>query len=238
MGRIYIKYKNWGQRKEKACYMMENVQSRGVKIILVRHGETEWNRLHRFQGRSDIPLNQKGNNQAHALALALKEEAITTIYSSPLERAMETASHIRQFHSSVLLIEEPGLIEMDLGEFEGMEGWRWKVEHQDFRKAWEAKPATLSMPGGESLQDVQKRVVATLMEISEPYDPGSTLLICSHNFVIVSLLCFASGIPLDRFREMRQDTAAMNVIYRNGGVFQVDKINDRKHLVSCHASDV
>ncbi len=209
---------------------MENIQQPGTKIILVRHGETEWNRLHRFQGLSDIPLNEKGNSQARSLALALKDEVITSIYSSPLKRAMETASHIGSFHSKTPLIKEPGLMEMDLGDFEGMEGRRWKEEHQDFRKAWEEKPATLSMPGGESLQDVQERAVATLMRISELYDSGSTLLICSHNFVIVSLLCFASGISLDRFREMRQDTAALNVMYTNGADFHVEKVNDRQHL--------
>lgn len=211
---------------------MTNIQPPGIKIMLVRHGETEWNRLHRFQGRSDIPLNQKGNSQAYALALALKNEAITAIYSSPLERAMEMASHIRQYHPATPLINESGFLEMDLGDFEGMEGKQWKVEHQDFRKAWEDKPGTLAMPGGESLQDVQHRAVDALKGISGIYAPGSTLVICSHNFVIVSLLCFAAGISLDRFREMRQETAALNVMYMNGADFQVETVNDCQHLLS------
>ncbi len=104
----------------------------GNRILLVRHGETEWNRLHRFQGRSDIPLNPKGNHQARALGLALKKETITAIYSSPLERAVETASHIAQFHPSVPLMKESGLIEMDLGDFEGQEAHQWKKKHPAF----------------------------------------------------------------------------------------------------------
>jgi len=209
---------------------MKTIRTSGQRIILIRHGETEWNRLHRFQGRSDIPLNPKGNNQASALALALKNETITAIYSSPLERAIETASHIGRFHPSTPLIKEPGLVEMDLGDFEGMEGQQWALQHQDFRKAWEKHPATLTMPGGESLQEVQHRVVDTLNRISEPYGPDCTLLICSHNFVIVSLLCFASKIPLDQFRQLRQETAALNILYKDGTDFQVEKVNDCRHL--------
>jgi broad specificity phosphatase PhoE len=209
---------------------VKTTKQSGKRIILIRHGETGWNRLHRFQGRSDLPLNQKGNKQARALALALKNEAITVIYSSPLGRAIETAFHIGRFHPSAPLIKESGLMEMDLGDFEGMEAQRWATQHQDFRKVWEKNPATLAMPGGESLKEVQQRAVDTLERISEPYDPGSTLLICSHNFVIVSLLCFASKTSLDQFRELRQDTAALNIIYKDGEDFQVEKVNDCRHL--------
>jgi len=209
---------------------MKTEKPSGNRIILIRHGETEWNRLHRFQGRSDIPLNPKGNEQASALALALKNETITAIYSSPLERAIETASHIGRFHPSTPLIKESGLKEMDLGDFEGMEAKQWVLQHQDFRKAWEENPATLNMPGGESLQEVQYRAIDTLNRISEPYGPDCTLLICSHNFVIISLLCFASKIPLDQFRELRQDTAALSILYKDGTDFQVEKVNDRRHL--------
>ena len=202
----------------------------GNRIILIRHGETEWNRLHRFQGRSDIPLNLKGNDQARALALALKNETIAAIYSSPLTRAIETACHIGRFHPSTPLIKEAGLIEMDLGDFEGMDAQQWAVQHLDFRKAWENSPAALAMPGGESLLDVQQRAVAALKRISEPYGRDSTLLLCSHNFVIISLLCFASNVSLDQFRQWRQDTAALSILYKDGTVFQVEKVNDRRHL--------
>lgn len=206
------------------------MQRSGKRIILIRHGETEWNRLHRFQGRSDVPLNPKGHEQARALALALKEETITAIHSSPLMRAIETAGHIRGFHPSTPLIKEPGLMEMNLGDFEGMEAQHWAAQYQEFRDTWQKSPATLAMPGGESLQEVQLRAVDALTKISDSSPPDSTLLICSHNFVIVSLLCFASKTSLDQFREMRQDTAALNIICAKGTNFQVEKINDKSHL--------
>ena len=85
-----------------------------MKIFLVRHGETEWNRINRFQGISDIPLNTKGKAQVEALAQALKDETIDVVYSSPLIRARETAKAIRHFHLSSLYFEEEGLKEMDL----------------------------------------------------------------------------------------------------------------------------
>lgn len=209
---------------------MANSRPQDKRIILVRHGETEWNRLRRFQGRSDLPLNQKGNAQARALALALKDETLTAIYSSPLERALETARRIGRLHPATPLFKEPGLMEMDLGEFEGMEAQRWAAEHRDFRRAWEEKPATLPMPGGESLWEVQQRAVEALVRISESHQSGSTLLLCAHNFVIACLLCFASGTDLDRFRELRQDTAALNVIYQDGEAFYLERVNDCRHL--------
>src|SRR5512139_1680547 len=105
--------------------MVDPTKPSGTRILLVRHGETEWNRTHRFQGRSDVPLNERGKDQGYALALALKDEAIKGIYSSPLTRAIETARLIKVFHPSVFLFEEDGLIEMDLGEFDGMDAVDW-----------------------------------------------------------------------------------------------------------------
>jgi len=210
--------------------MVKIVKSTGIQIILVRHGETEWNRVHRFQGRSDIPLNRKGKEQAHALALALKNKPITAIYTSPLMRAVETARHMGRFHPSTPLLKESGLMEMNLGDFEGMEVRQWAGKYQDFRKAWGGNPSALTMPGGESLQEVQQRAIDTLERISQPYDPGSTLLICSHNFVIVSLLCYASNTSLDRFRDWKQDNAALNIIYKDEQHFQVERVNERGHL--------
>jgi broad specificity phosphatase PhoE len=203
----------------------------GQRIFLIRHGETEWNRLRRFQGHSDLPLNSKGQSQAQALAQTLKNNSINAIYSSPLKRAVETAIHIGTFHPSTPLIKESGLKEMNLGEFEGVDAQQWAAQHQEFRKAWEENPADLAIPGGESLRKVQMRAIDAFERISESHEPDSTLLICSHTFVIVSLLCFVSKIPLNQFRESRQNTAALNIFYKNGMDYQVKRINDCRHLL-------
>lgn len=212
--------------------MSKNLLHTDKRIILIRHGETEWNRLHRFQGRSDIPLNETGHMQARALAHALRNEDITAIYTSPLRRAVDTARHVARFHPSLTLLEDAGLLEMDLGDFEGMAGQKWATSYPQFRTQWESSPASLAMPGGESLADVQLRAVQTLTRISGNSLPGSTVVLCSHNFVIVALLCFAADISLDRFREMRQDTASLNVLFSDGRAWRLGTVNDRRHLQS------
>jgi len=210
--------------------LKKKTESSAIKILLVRHGETSWNLEGRFQGRSDVPLNQKGKEQANALAFALRGESLTAIYSSPLVRAKETARLIKAFHPSVPLYEEEGLSEMDLGEFEGIDGPRWVEQYAEFRTAWKQNPASVRMPGGESLQEVQARAMSALERIAGSYPSESTLLFCSHNFVILTILCHALEIPLDRFRELRQGTAALNVLYKQGERLRAEVVNDRSHL--------
>jgi broad specificity phosphatase PhoE len=219
--------------------MVNYNKSSGIRILLIRHGETSWNRVHRFQGRrNDLPLNQNGREQANALALALRNESLQAIYSSPVVRAKETACLIKAFHPSVPLFEEEGLVEMDLGEFEGMEVQDWAVQYPDFRKAWQETPASVRMPGGESLQEVQNRAIDALERITKIYPTGSTLLICSHNFVNLTLLCYALQIPLNRFRELRQETAALNVLYMQGQRLWAELVNDCSHLKKLDRSKV
>lgn len=217
--------------------MLNNIESSGTRILLIRHGETDWNRIHRFQGRSDLPLNQKGKDQAHALALALKDESLTAIYSSPLIRTLETARLIKVFHPSIPLFEEEGLVEMNLGEFEGMEAQRWAAEYPDFLRTWQETPASVTMPGGESLQEVQTRAIGTLERITKLYPTESTLLLCSHNFVNLTMLCYALRVPLDRFREVRQETAALNVLYMQGQRLWAKVVNERSYLKRSNGSE-
>jgi phosphoserine phosphatase len=210
--------------------MTKSIKSSATRILLIRHGETDWNRIHRFQGRSDLPLNKKGREQARAVAMALRHESIMAVYTSPLVRAIETARLITMSHPSTPVVEEAGLIEMDLGDFDGMEARQWAAQFRDFRKTWQENPASLKMPGGESLKDVQTRAINTLEQIITMYPPGSTLVICSHNFVNLTLLCHALELSLNRFRELHQDTAAISVLYKHGSRLWAEVVNDRSHL--------
>ena len=210
--------------------MDPNSDSSCIRLLLVRHGETDWNRSRRFQGRSDLPLNETGRDQARALAAALKDESFAAIYSSPLGRAMETARLIGGFHPLVPIFAEEGLVEMDLGELEGMEGAHWAQHYPDFRRAWLENPALVTMPGGESLREVQDRALTALGRITTLYPPGTTLLLCSHSFVNLTLLCHGLNLPLSRMRELRQETAALNILYREGERLRAEVVNDRSHL--------
>jgi broad specificity phosphatase PhoE len=202
----------------------------GIRILLVRHGETDWNKAHRFQGRSDVPLNSTGRDQAHALAVALRRESITAIYSSHLVRALETAQIIKTYHPTAPLIQDEGLAEMDLGDFEGMLVQQWAEKYPDFRKDWLEAPLSVSMPGGETIQEVQRRVIDTLERITMRYQPESTLLICGHNFVNRTILCRALNLSLDKFRELQQETAALNILYKCGDQWHAEAVNERLHL--------
>jgi len=177
-----------------------------------------------------LPLNENGRDQARALARALRDEPLTAIYSSPLARARETARLIGVFHPLVPIFEEERLVEMHLGELEGLDGARWAERYPELRKAWLEDPAGISMPGGESLREVQERALRAVGCITGGYPPGSTLLLCSHSFVNLTLVCHGLGIPLDRMRELRQETAALNVLYWEGERLRAEVVNDRSHL--------
>ena len=213
--------------------MPEKNNINGIRIFLARHGQTEWNRTGLFQGRSDVPLNDKGKAQVQALGLALKNTPFTAIYASPLSRAMETAESIGAHHPEIPIIKEEGFIEMELADFDGMEARKWMADHADFAKAWRDSPGRVRMPGpgGECLEEVQARALTALEKISRSHPAGSTLLICSHNFVILSILCRAKGISLDRFRQLKQDTAAYSVIRIQAKQYAVEIMNERSHLL-------
>ncbi len=208
--------------------MLEKTEAQGTRIFLVRHGQTEWNRTHKFQGRSDVPLNDEGRKQVKATAMVLKDIAFDAVYASPLSRAVETAKLILSYHPSLPLIEEEGFIEMELGDFDGMEAQQWMTDYQDFMKAWRDNPGKMKMPGpnGECLEEVQARAIKALDDIVSRYGSDSTLLICSHNFVILSILCKAKGISLNQFRTLRQDTAAFSVIRKSGDQYTVEIMNE------------
>ena len=212
--------------------MPEKNTTTGIRIFLARHGQTEWNRTGRFQGRSDVPLNDKGKEQVQALGLALKNTPYTAIYASPLSRAMETAESIGAWHPEIPIIREDGFVEMELADFDGMDARKWMSDHAGFAKAWRDNPGGVRMPGpgGECLEEVQARALTALEKISQSHPSDSTLLICSHNFVILSILCKAKGISLDQFRELKQDTAAYSVIRRQGKQYAVEIMNERSHL--------
>lgn len=130
------------------------------------------------------------------------------------------------------MTEVEGLIEMELGDFDGMEASRWMTDYADFMRAWRDNPGKVRMPGpnGECLEEVQIRAMNALEGIVASAPRGSTLLVCSHNFVILSILCEVQEISLDHFRKLRQDTAAYSVICRRGKGYDLETMNERSHL--------
>lgn len=163
------------------------------------------------------------------MAGMLRDEPITAVYASPLIRALETARRIKAYHPRALLIEESGLTEMDLGEFDGMAAKDWARQNPDFMKSWRENPGKLKMPGGENLEEVQERAVQTLNRIIHGHPRNSTILICSHNFVILSILCHAKGLALDGFRDLHQANGAMSIIHITEHGMDVVAMDQRPH---------
>lgn len=208
--------------------MKSPINERILRIALVRHGETSWNRARRFQGRSNVALNEKGRAQARAIALNLREEPLIAIYSSPISRAIETAEAVNCYHQ-VPLQQRDGLMEMNFGDFDGMLADDFSRDQPDFLRKWFEDPAAVRMPNGESLQEVQVRSWAVMEEIVKKHYEGS-VLVCGHNFVNTVLLCNILGLELTNFRRLRQSLGAVSIIERTRGLYSMVCVNDTCHL--------
>jgi broad specificity phosphatase PhoE len=199
-------------------------------LILVRHGETEHNRQSLALGRADVPLNEKGIRQAAALEFALAEEKIAAIYASPLQRAVETARRIAAPHDLTTTVDER-LIEMDIGDLEGLTGPEMVEQHPDLMHNWGGpRGVTYRMPGSdETLVDVQARARAAVEHLLARH-ADETVVAVTHNFVILATLAWLLTIELAEFRRLRQSVAAISSVQLAGARVQVITLNDTSHL--------
>jgi len=197
-----------------------------MELILIRHGETLWNKEGRIQGTSDIELSDAGMQQARLLALSLKDQAICAIHASPLKRALKTAEIINEFHRKEIQIHSD-LMEMDQGDFEGFSFKELMACEKEFLNKWIADPASVKMPHGESLNQLQGRAwraVETIMNKEE------NALVVAHNFTIAAILCRIRKISLSEFRSACVDTASKTIVRFQNGEAEIVALNDRSHL--------
>ena len=200
-----------------------------MKLILVRHGETETNRLGRIQGVSHTPLNERGLEQAAAVARALLPDAPFTLYASPLRRARQTAEAIVR-RAGVSAILEDGLIEMDVGEFEGLTGRQLRERFQDVMRAWDEDAFQTTMPGGESLATVRDRAWNTVMNLANRHG-AETVVAVTHNFTIQMILCTALGMPPNNFRRLRVDLGSITRLDVSAERTVQVSVNETQHLL-------
>lgn len=151
-----------------------------MQLIIIRHGETLWNKEGRVQGISDIELNPVGIEQARLLALSLKDYPIGVIHTSPLKRALKTAEVINESHQKEIHIHDD-LMEINPGDFEGMYYKELAACEKDFLNKWIANPASVKMPNGESLTQLQERAWRVVERI---IDKDENALVVAHNFTI------------------------------------------------------
>ena len=199
-----------------------------MDIILVRHGETEWNKLGLCQGISDICLSVVGNKQAELLAASLKDDDIKYIYSSNLKRAYETAKTIAKFHDTEVRIDS-GFREMDQGIFEGLPFIELRETRGDLLLSWRSDPENYRIPNGETLTEVQHRAYSSIKNIIESHSP-STVLIVTHNFTIITLLCKFLGKNLSEFYKFKIKETSKHVITLKDGIANIRIYNNTEHL--------
>lgn len=197
-----------------------------MQLILIRHGETLWNKEGRVQGLSDIELSDVGLCQAHKLASSIQHFSIKAIYSSPMKRAYQTAQIINEAHNVPISLE-PGLSEMNQGDFEGISFKELMTFNKDFIQRWLDDPAAVTMPNGESIGSLQKRTWPVVARI---IDKAENAVIVSHNLAIATIICKIKNISLSQFREAGVGTASKTIVSFQNGAASIDMFNDRTHL--------
>lgn len=199
-----------------------------ARIVLIRHGQTEWNREERFRGRVDIDLDEMGFRQAEAAAQRIAQWEVAAIYSSPLKRALATAGIIAK---RLGLSVEPldGINDMDFGVWQGLSVSEVREKYPELFDLWRYSPQRLKIPGGESLEDVQNRVDATINDLAARHE-NETVALVTHRVVCKVLLCHLLGLDNSHFWQIAQDATAINTFEVRGGIPTVRLINDTCHL--------
>ena len=189
-----------------------------MKLILVRHGETHWNKDGLVQGGdSDIELNDTGLEQARRLAAFLKDEPIAAVLASPLRRATATAEAIASQHQLPVETDE-GLKELKVGDLEGTSISNLPTTFSRFLLKWWQDGEATKLPNGESLVDFQQRVwkaVEGLMErhrTSSDLNRDGTAVVVSHYFVTLAIILKALDLPLEHFIKFRLDLGGVSIV--------------------------
>jgi len=167
-----------------------------IRLYIVRHGETEWNREGRFQGWKDSPLTEEGRHQAKSLAERLKNYKIDHLYSSPSGRTIETAEIIADAND-LEIIEEPGFKEIDLGDLEGKRTEWVEANHPDVIHDFWNEPHNYEPLSGEDFYELKERVIGTLNNILNKHSDDN-ILIVSHAAASKTILSYFDGKELSR----------------------------------------
>lgn len=190
--------------------------NRGLRLLLVRHGETEWNRVSRFQGGIDVPLNDNGRAQAQQASEFLKDVQIDFAVSSPMLRPKETAEIILKQHPNVKLDLQDQFREIDHGLWEGKYESEIKQEYPELLHQWQIAPETVQMPEGENLQQVWDRAIACwdgIVQSAQLSDTElKTGLVVAHDAINKVILCHVLGLSPASIWCIKQGNCAVTVI--------------------------
>jgi broad specificity phosphatase PhoE len=205
-----------------------------LELILLRHGETEFNRADVFRGRVDLPLNRRGKRQAQSAAAYLSHLSFQAFYSSPLRRSVETASAVAEPHGGKVETLD-SFIDVDYGMWSGKsvdevrEGW------PEVFRLWVEDPGKVTFPGGESMPAVRRRLKAGLERLA--HDHSGRVLLVGHKLINRLIICIVLGLPTSGIWRVDQANGAINVITRDQGGWMLRRMNDTAHLKGLESAD-
>jgi broad specificity phosphatase PhoE len=200
-----------------------------TRFILVRHGQTEWNRgAERFRGRADVPLNDLGRTLAQKIAARLVNEKIVAIYASPMQRTLHTAQPLADARQ-IQVQSHPNLLDIDVGAVEGMTIAEAQQAFPDVMAQWLNTPGVVKFPKGESFKKMRARIVALLDELAPKHD-DATIALVTHRVVCSALLCVVLGLEPNALWRIQQDNACVNFFEKREHGFVVTLMNDTHHL--------
>jgi len=207
---------------------MDQSTPKPVQVILVRHGQTAWNREQVFRGRMDLPLDETGRRQAEALRDALAGDPISRIVCSPLARAVETARPLAE-RLGIELQAYPALADLDFGHWQGMTVAAVKEQYPELFAVWQSAPEQVHFPGGGNLDEAADRAFSALQRLAAGNEHGA-LVVVAHRVINKVLLCRALGLETSAFWQIKQDTACINRLSLDAGRWVVECLNDTCHL--------
>ena len=200
-----------------------------TKIMLIRHGDTDWNVEEIFRGRADVELNETGIKEAQLLSKYLKEAPIGAVYSSPLKRALKTAEIIVGPHN-IDVTPSQELIDFDYGEWQGLSHDAIKDKYKTLYEEWLKEPHLVKIPKGESLDDVSKRTVSLVDRVTANHE--GTVALVSHRVIHKVIICALLGLDNSHFWNIKLDTCGITTFIYQDKRFILEKHNDTSFLKS------
>jgi probable phosphoglycerate mutase len=200
-----------------------------MELILIRHGETLWNRENRVQGSKDIPLSPVGIKQAQAVAQALSDEEAEAIISSDLGRAKQTAEHISQITGVEISFNE-GLRERAFGILEGMTKKEMEETHPEIYNGYSSHNIDFVIPEGESARQSYDRHVSAVLGIANEHQGKARVILVSHGGLIHNILRYSLSIPLEAKRKFNASNASINRFKMEGDNLHLTSWEETHHL--------
>lgn len=203
-----------------------------MKLLLTRHGQTDWNIARRYQGHSNTGLNQTGIQQAEQLARRLSSETIHAIYSSDLSRAVDTANRIQRLQQTAKAVAtDMRWRELSFGDWEGMTYEEMSAHSPELFDAWMKDSLTVSTPNGETHRQLAERVKSAFDELKAKHK-DETVLLVGHSGSMQTLLALLLGVDLSRYWQFRISQASLSELTVYDDAVTLNLFNDISHLKS------